>query len=116
MLAHTAKEAQVGSQTHKEPPISSSRDKDAALPSGGSKTPSRRRDCHALEPRMEEWPGLLEEFDVQFLMLDTDHDCELFALFRAHPGWAIDSQDDRSVLLVRSDVSQSPLSSTNRSY
>jgi hypothetical protein len=53
---------------------------------------------------MERWPGLLQEFDVQFLVLDRDHDAELLGLFEAHPSWAIDSQDDQSVLLVRTDV------------
>jgi hypothetical protein len=69
-----------------------------------------------LEPRIGEWLVLLEEFDVQFLMLDTDHDAELLELFQAHPAWAIDSQDDQSVLLVRTDVRPSALISISRRY
>lgn len=65
-------------------------------------------------PRAEQWPVLLEEFDVHFLMLDTERDSELLTLFQAHPAWVIDSQDDQSVLLVRTDVGSSAASSTSR--
>jgi hypothetical protein len=65
---------------------------------------------------MEGWPGWLEEFDVQFLMLGTDHDAELLEILRPDPRWSIDSQDEQSVLLVRTDVRPSALSSRSRGY
>jgi hypothetical protein len=64
-------------------------------------TPS---DDQASGPRAEQWPGLLDELDVRFLVLDAKRDAGLFELFQVHPGWAIDFQDDQSVLLVRTDA------------
>jgi hypothetical protein len=57
------------------------------------------------------WPSLLEELDVRFLVLDMDHDAELFQLFQAHSRWVIDSQDERVVLLARTDVGPNPAGS-----
>ncbi len=61
------------------------------------------------------WPSLLEELDVRFLLLDIDYDAELFELFQAHPGWAIDSRDRRAVLLVRTDIAPNATSSQAQS-
>jgi hypothetical protein len=60
-------------------------------------------DHRASAPRAEQWPGLLDELDVQILVLDAIRDAGLLELFQAHPSWAIDFQDDRSVLLVRTN-------------
>jgi hypothetical protein len=60
-------------------------------------------DHQASGPRPEQWPGLLDELDVRFLVLDANRDAGLLELFQAHPGWAIDFQDDQSVLLVRTN-------------
>jgi hypothetical protein len=57
------------------------------------------------------WPSLLEELDVRFLVLDMDRDAELFELFQAHSRWVIDSQDERVVLLARTDVGPNPAGS-----
>jgi hypothetical protein len=57
---------------------------------------------------------LLEEFDVQFLILDADHDAELLELCQARPEWAIDSQDGQSMLLVRRDIKPTVMPPTNR--
>jgi hypothetical protein len=46
-------------------------------------------------------------------MVDVERDSELLTLFQAHPGWAIDSRDDQSVLLVRVDVGLSAVSPTS---
>lgn len=61
-------------------------------------------DDQALGPRPEQWPELLDELDVRFLVLNANRDAGLLELFQAHPGWAIDFQDDQSVLLVRTDA------------
>jgi hypothetical protein len=71
-------------------------------------------DDKALGPRAEQWPGVLDEYDVRFLVLDSDRDAELLELFQAHPGWVIDSQDDQAVLLVRTDVRPGAASSRSR--
>jgi hypothetical protein len=69
-------------------------------------------DGQDLGPRAEQWPDLLDELNVRFLVLDANRDAGLLQLFQAHPGWAIDLQDDRSVLLVRSDAHVSAASSS----
>jgi hypothetical protein len=69
-------------------------------------------DAQDLSPRAEQWPDLLDELNVRFLVLDANRDAGLLQLFQAHPGWAIDLQDDRSVLLVRSDAHVSAASSS----
>jgi hypothetical protein len=60
-------------------------------------------DHQASGPRAEQWPGLLDELNVRILVLDANRDAGLLELFQAHPGWAIDLQDNQSVLLVRTD-------------
>ena len=57
------------------------------------------------------WPTVLDLFDVQFLMLDTGRDAALLDVFQSHPGWRIDSQDDQTVLLARTDMGSSVVES-----
>jgi hypothetical protein len=112
MVRPTTTDGQIRSESHEERSLCTSEYK--GLHSGGSKTSPRRLGKHTSNPRANQWPALLEELDVQFLMLDTDHDAELLELFQAHPGWAIDSQDDQSMLLVRRDFRPTVVPSKNR--
>jgi len=38
---------------------------------------------------------------VQFLILDTDRDRDLYEMVRSQPGWRIDFEDGQSILLAR---------------
>jgi len=63
------------------------------------------RDYHAREADMnEDWPRILDTYDIQVLVLDPRSDRDLLECFRLHPGWAIESQDADMVLFVRADI------------
>ena len=47
------------------------------------------------------WPAILHEFDVQFLVLDTQRNRDLFQLFRSQPGWTLGFRDGNEVLFAR---------------
>lgn len=49
----------------------------------------------------ERWLAVLDALDVQFLVLDTERDRDLFQLVRSRPGWKLDVQDGESVLFAR---------------
>jgi hypothetical protein len=112
MVRHTATDGQAGSQSEEQP--SRSMSADPVLPSGGNQPLSRRTAGPSRHPTVEQWPALLDDFKVDFLMLDAERDSELLGLFQAHPGWAVGSQDDQSVLLVRTDVVLRATSSGSR--
>jgi hypothetical protein len=112
MVRATTTEGQVHSQSYEGRLLCESEYR--RLRSGCTKISTQRPARQASNPRVDQWPALLEEFDVQFLILDTDHDAELLELFQDHPGWAIDSQDDQSVLLLRRDVRPTVVPSKNR--
>lgn len=52
----------------------------------------------------EDWPGVLDAYGVQFLVLDTSSDGELLKIFKAQPGWRIYDQDEATVIFARSEV------------
>jgi hypothetical protein len=111
MVRHAATDEQAGSQSNEG--RSRSMSEDPAPPSGGKHPLSRQTPGPSRHPALEQWPALLDDFKVDFLMVDAERDSELLTLFQAHPGWAIDSQDDQSVLLVRVDVGLSAVSPTS---
>jgi len=102
MVQHTANGGQMEPQSHQG--RSFWRSGNSALPSDDSLTPPGPLGSQACRPQIEHWSELLQEFDVKFLMLNKHYDAELLGLLQAHPSWAIDSQDEQSVLLVRTDV------------
>jgi hypothetical protein len=112
MVRATTTEGQVQSQSYEGRLLCGG--EYSRLRSGCTKTSTQRPASQASDPRVDQWPALLEEFHVQFLILDTDHDAELLELFQARPGWAIGSQDDQSVVLVRRDVRPTVVPSKNR--
>jgi hypothetical protein len=50
-----------------------------------------------------DWPQVLDEYGVEFLVLDPDDDRELLDLFRSQPGWRVDFEDEEMALLVRAE-------------
>lgn len=48
-----------------------------------------------------DWPQVLDEYGVEFLVLDPHDDRELLDLFRSQPGWVVDFEDEEMALLVR---------------
>ena len=59
-----------------------------------------------------DWVGALDEYGVQFLILDTHSDGDLLNLFRSQPGWNIDFEDGEAVIFARTDIPQSTNLST----
>ena len=52
-----------------------------------------------------DWSGALDEYGVQFLILNRRDDSDLLNLFRSQPGWAVDFEDGEAVIFVRADTS-----------
>lgn len=48
-----------------------------------------------------DWLGVLDEYNVEFLVLSLHSDSDLVGFFRSQPGWIIDFEDEESVLFVR---------------
>jgi hypothetical protein len=48
-----------------------------------------------------DWSAVFDRYAVQFLILDTDHDRDLYEIVRSQPGWRIDFSDGQSILLAR---------------
>ena len=55
----------------------------------------------------ENWPGVFDEYGVQFLILDRHEDGNLPNLFQAQPGWVVDFEDERAVIFARADCALS---------
>ncbi|MDY6874829.1 MAG: hypothetical protein SWK90_01300 [Chloroflexota bacterium] len=51
---------------------------------------------------VENWPRVFDELGVQFLVLDRHSDNDLLDLFRSQPGWALDFEDEETVIFARS--------------
>jgi hypothetical protein len=51
----------------------------------------------------EDWLGIVEQYDVQFLVLGRQDDSDLLELFQTQPDWAIDFQDEEAVIFARAD-------------
>jgi hypothetical protein len=52
----------------------------------------------------EDWLKILEEYGVEFLVLDPHTDSELLGLFRSQPGWAIDFEDREAIIFARTEI------------
>jgi hypothetical protein len=48
-----------------------------------------------------DWSEVLDEYGVEFLVLDPHDDRELLNLFRSQLGWRVDFEDEEMALLVR---------------
>jgi len=52
----------------------------------------------------ENWPQVLDEYGVQFLVLDCRSDADLLEMFRSQPAWTIDFEDGEAVIFARTDT------------
>ena len=48
---------------------------------------------------------MLEEYEVEFLVLDPHTDSELLGLFQSQPGWVVDFEDREAIVFARTDIS-----------
>ena len=51
---------------------------------------------------------MLDEYGVQFLILDRHDDSDLLKLFQSQPGWAVDFEDEEAIIFARADTAQLP--------
>lgn len=51
-----------------------------------------------------DWPAVLDEYGVQFLVLGRHDDSDLLKLFRLQPGWAVDFEDEEAIIFARADI------------
>ncbi|MBU0495237.1 MAG: hypothetical protein KKA73_12890 [Chloroflexi bacterium] len=56
----------------------------------------------------QDWPVVLDQYNVQFLALDRQQDRWLVQLFQSHPDWQVDFQDEEAVRFVRRTRSAAP--------
>ena len=54
----------------------------------------------------EDWPAVLDEYGVQFLVLGRHDDSDLLKLFRSQPGWTVDFEDGEAIIFARADIAQ----------
>jgi hypothetical protein len=61
------------------------------------------RDKAASKPKngYQKWLWVLDDFDVQYLVLDTGDDRSLFEAIRSQPDWTIDFRSGSKALLAR---------------
>ena len=52
----------------------------------------------------EDWLGIFEKYDVQFLVLDSHDDGDLLKLFQTRPDWTVDFEDEEAVIFARADT------------
>ena len=50
---------------------------------------------------LKSWLSILDEFDVQFLVLDTHRDRDLCQIVQSQPGWTVDLQVEKKILFAR---------------
>jgi len=56
----------------------------------------------------EDWPAVLDEYGVQFLVLGRHDDSDLLELFQSQPGWTVDFEDEEAIIFARADTAQPP--------
>jgi len=54
--------------------------------------------------RLDGWLAAFDRHRVQYLILNKKRDSELLSLVRGQPGWAVDVEDEASVLFSRSQA------------
>jgi len=50
------------------------------------------------------WVAMLDEYGVEFLALDRHDDSEMVQVFRSQPGWAVDFENEETVLFTRANT------------
>lgn len=54
----------------------------------------------------ENWPSVLDAYNVQFLVLNLHNESDVVRFFRLHPGWKVDFEDEEAIIFARADRSQ----------
>ena len=54
----------------------------------------------------QDWPAVLDEHGVQFLVWDRYSDSGLLSLFRSQPAWTVSFEDGEAAIFVRTDIAQ----------
>ena len=67
--------------------------------------PYDQREVEAAESA-DIWLPMLDRHGVQFLVLDPRTDGELVRLVRSRPGWSVDFDDGKAVVLARTEPMQ----------
>lgn len=49
----------------------------------------------------ESWLDLLDDYDVQWVILDPHDDSDVAETIRSQPGWDIDTDDDNLIIFTR---------------
>jgi hypothetical protein len=52
--------------------------------------------------RRDSWLAILDQYRVQYMILDKELDSKLISLVQSQPGWTVDFSDKASMLLSRS--------------
>jgi len=52
----------------------------------------------------EDWLGIFEKYDVQFLVLDRHDDSDLLKPFQTRPDWAVDFEDEEAIIFARANT------------
>ena len=55
---------------------------------------------------IETWQNLLDEYEIQYLLLEVGSDRELISGMRHQAKWAVETEDEEAVLFARSDMTQ----------
>lgn len=53
-----------------------------------------------------DWLDQLDEYGVEFIILDLDGDCELVEVFRLQTSWIVDFEDGEAVIFARTPPSR----------
>jgi hypothetical protein len=51
--------------------------------------------------RLDSWLAILDQYRVQYMILDKKLDSKLISLVQSQPGWTVDFSDKASMLLSR---------------
>jgi hypothetical protein len=55
----------------------------------------------------EDWSAVLDEYGVQFLVLNRHDDSDQVKPFRSQPGWIVDFEDRDAIVFARADTARS---------
>jgi hypothetical protein len=50
---------------------------------------------------VEEWLDQLDDYGVEFVILDLDDDCDLVEVLHIQASWIVDFQDGKAVIFAR---------------
>jgi hypothetical protein len=75
-----------------------------AIEEAERRTPTGTDEVEDWSPVSQEWETTLDQYRVQFLVLDRNDDTELANHFRAQPRWRVDFEDNEGVIFARTSI------------